>query len=86
MRGKKAVTEHGLGKNVPRSLRTEVERYLREREASPEWFDSTVLVARDIGALADRLMRRRLPFRIAPITDEMVLNFIGERLGLPRSF
>jgi alkylation response protein AidB-like acyl-CoA dehydrogenase len=25
-------------------------------------------------------------YRIAPITDEMVLNFIGERLGLPRSF
>src|SRR5204863_1886642 len=40
------VVQHGLGKNVPRSLRTEVERYLREREANPEWFDSTVLVAR----------------------------------------
>jgi alkylation response protein AidB-like acyl-CoA dehydrogenase len=25
-------------------------------------------------------------YRIAPITDEMVLNFIGEQLGLPRSF
>ncbi|MCS6926484.1 MAG: acyl-CoA/acyl-ACP dehydrogenase [Candidatus Binatia bacterium] len=25
-------------------------------------------------------------YRIAPITDEMVLNFIGEKLGLPRSF
>jgi acyl-CoA dehydrogenase len=25
-------------------------------------------------------------YRIAPITDEMVLNFIGEHLGLPRSF
>src|SRR5438105_4583723 len=32
------VVVHGLGRNVPRSLRTEVERYLREREASPEWF------------------------------------------------
>ena len=40
------VIEHGLGRNLPRSLRTEVERYLREREAAPEWFDSTVLVAR----------------------------------------
>ena len=26
--------------------RTEITRYLREREADPEWFDSTVLVAR----------------------------------------
>ena len=25
-------------------------------------------------------------YRIAPITDEMVLNFIGEQIGLPRSF
>ncbi len=40
------VIEHGLGRNLPRSLRTEVERYLRQREAAPEWFDSTVLVAR----------------------------------------
>ena len=36
----------GLGRNLPRSLRTEVVRYLREREGSPEWFDGTVLVAR----------------------------------------
>jgi hypothetical protein len=40
------VVEHGLGLNVPRSLRTEVTRYLAEREANPEWFDSTALVAR----------------------------------------
>src|SRR5205807_352070 len=53
-RGKKAappaagtvVVEHGLGRNPPRSLRTEIVRYLREREAVPEWFDSTYLVAR----------------------------------------
>ncbi len=25
-------------------------------------------------------------YRIAPITDEMVLNFIGEQIGLPRSY
>jgi Mg-chelatase subunit ChlD len=42
-----AVTESfGLFRTVPRSLRTEVVRYLREREADVEWFDSTVLVAR----------------------------------------
>jgi hypothetical protein len=49
---KKTVAAHeeviktGLGRNLPRSLRTEVVRYLREREASPEWFDATALVAR----------------------------------------
>jgi hypothetical protein len=38
--------ESGLNRSVPRSLRTEVVRYLRAREAKPEWFDATVLVAR----------------------------------------
>ncbi|MCC6421597.1 MAG: hypothetical protein IT429_25540, partial [Gemmataceae bacterium] len=42
----KVVEEFGLFRNVPRSLRTEVERYLREREADADWFDSTVLTAR----------------------------------------
>jgi hypothetical protein len=36
----------GLGRNLPRSLRTEVTRYLREREADAGWFDSTALTAR----------------------------------------
>ena len=40
------VEEFGLFRNPPRALRTEITRYLREREADPEWFDSTVLVAR----------------------------------------
>jgi hypothetical protein len=40
------VDEFGLFKNPPRSLRTEITRYLREREADAEWFDSTVLIAR----------------------------------------
>ena len=43
---KKQVDEFGLFRNVPRSLKTEVTRYLREREADTEWFDSTVLNAR----------------------------------------
>jgi hypothetical protein len=43
----KLVTESfGLFKNAPRSLRTEVERYLREREADADWFDGSVLQAR----------------------------------------
>ncbi len=36
----------GLFANVPRSLRTEVERYLREREANDARFDRTALQAR----------------------------------------
>jgi hypothetical protein len=40
------VEKRGLFRNVPRSMRTEITRYLREREESPEWFDSSVLQAR----------------------------------------
>jgi hypothetical protein len=36
----------GLSKNVPRSLKTEVEHYLREREKNPLQFDGAVLHAR----------------------------------------
>jgi hypothetical protein len=36
----------GLGKNVPRSMRTEIEHYLRERENDPHKFDSVVMHAR----------------------------------------
>ena len=43
---REVVGDFGLFRTLPRSLRTEVERYLREREANPVWFDSTVLVAR----------------------------------------
>jgi hypothetical protein len=40
------VEAFGLFRNPPRSLRTEIVRYLREREADPAWFDGTVLTAR----------------------------------------
>src|SRR5262245_25029537 len=30
--------KRGLFRNVPRSMKTEITRYLREREADPEWF------------------------------------------------
>jgi hypothetical protein len=43
---KTVVEEFGLFRNPPRALRTEIVRYLRERESDPTWFDSTVLVAR----------------------------------------
>lgn len=40
------VEEVGLFRNVPRSMRTEVLRYLRERESAPERLDSVILHAR----------------------------------------
>jgi hypothetical protein len=46
LEGETLIDEIGLFRNPPRSLRTEVARYLREREADDEWFDSSVLVAR----------------------------------------
>ena len=39
--------KRGLGKNIPRSYRTEVERYFAERESDPTWFDGVVMAARD---------------------------------------
>jgi len=38
--------KRGLYANVPRSMKTEITRYLREREADAAWFDSSVLQAR----------------------------------------
>ena len=40
------VESYGLGKNIPRSMKTEVVRYLKERETDHEWFDSSVVIAR----------------------------------------
>jgi hypothetical protein len=37
----------GLFRNLPRSLKTELRRYLREREAKPEWLDDCALTARN---------------------------------------
>jgi len=41
-----ALTDSGLGKNIPRSVATEVKRYLTDREDDPVWFDACVLQAR----------------------------------------
>jgi hypothetical protein len=38
--------EFGLFRNIPRAMRTEIARYLREREADADWFDGCVLSAR----------------------------------------
>ena len=42
----KITEEFGLFRNIPRAMKTEVTRYLREREADPDWFDGSVLTAR----------------------------------------
>jgi len=42
----KITEEFGLFRNVPRAMKTEVTRYLREREADADWFDGSVLSAR----------------------------------------
>lgn len=45
-RGPKGEERWGLFLNVPRAMRTEIIRYLREREADPERFDRAALHAR----------------------------------------
>lgn len=42
----KVVEQFGLFRNPPRALKTEITRYLREREADADWFDGSVLAAR----------------------------------------
>src|SRR5262249_13004083 len=54
------VEEFGLFRTPPRSLRTEVVRYLREREADADWFDGVALTARKA------LKRRYALFHVNP--------------------
>ena len=42
------TAKQGLSRNIPRSVKTELTRYLREREGDPDWFDSSVLQARRV--------------------------------------
>mgnify|MGYP002623173528 FL=1 len=42
----KLTEEFGLFRNIPRAMKTEITRYLREREADADWFDGSVLTAR----------------------------------------
>lgn len=41
-----AKDKFSFKRNIPRSMQTEVTRYLRERENDQDWFDSSALVAR----------------------------------------
>ena len=40
------IENYGLFKNVPRPMKTEITRYLKDRENDHEWFDSSVVIAR----------------------------------------
>lgn len=66
------TTEFGLFRNVPRSVKTEVARYLAEREAEADWFDSTVLTARK------SLKRLYAVLHIAPGERAQKILFDGE--------
>lgn len=46
-KGSERPVKHGLFQNVPRSMRTEISRYLKEREADTNKFDSAVISARN---------------------------------------
>lgn len=37
--------KRGLFRNIPRTMKTEIVRYLREREEKPEWFDASAMQA-----------------------------------------
>lgn len=41
-----SIEKFGLYRNVPGSMKTEIIRYLREREADIDWLDATILTAR----------------------------------------
>ena len=45
-RGEMVAEKQGIFRSIPRSMKTEITRYLREREENPDWFDSSVLQAR----------------------------------------
>ena len=61
--------ECGLGKNIPRSMKTEITRYLREREADNDKFDSVVVAARN------HLKRMYAILRIEPSTRAQQILF-----------
>lgn len=42
----KITVDFGLFRSIPRAMKTEITRYLRQREADADWFDGSVLVAR----------------------------------------
>ncbi|MGD8398831.1 MAG: hypothetical protein PVG11_08240, partial [Anaerolineae bacterium] len=67
-----ARDKRGLFSNVPRSMKTEITRYLREREADPAWFDSSVLHARSA------MKRLYASLHIAPSPRAQAILFDGD--------
>lgn len=67
-----ATEKFGLFKNLPRSMKTEVSRYLREREADNSWFDGSVLSARK------HMKRLYGLFRIKPSDRAQSILFDGK--------
>lgn len=66
------VDKHGLFINVPRSMRTEITRYLRERESDPDRLDSVILSARN------HLKRLYAVLRIPPSDRTQAILFEDE--------
>lgn len=64
--------EFGLFRSVPRSVKTEVTRYLREREADDNWFDAAALTARK------HLKRLYAVLHIPPSDRAQQILFDGE--------
>ncbi len=64
--------KRGLFRNIPRSLKTEITRYLREREADADWFDSSVLQSRRA------IKRLYASLHIAPSPRAQAILFDGD--------
>ena len=60
---------HGLFRNIPRSMRTEIRRYLREREADDKKLDSVIISARK------HLKRMYAALHIAPSKRAQAILF-----------
>lgn len=65
--------KENIGK-VPTSLKTEVKRYLREREENKAWFDSSVLYGRK------HLKYLYATFRIKPGGPKVTINYKGDEI------
>lgn len=63
---------YGLFRNVPNSMKTEITRYLREREGDDKWFDATAMRFRR------HLKRMYALLRIEPSDRAQAILFDGE--------
>lgn len=57
----------GLGKSLPGSVRTELSRFLQDREADEQWFDTSVLTARKYMKSLYKAARREPSDRVQAI-------------------